>query len=96
MVVASTGEEERGGLRRAAMAWDDDDLTDCWDPATGSFNGLHLHRFMIRGEWTAQRLAERGVCSEGTIYRALRGHRVHDRTAGAIIAALRTPFRSAA
>jgi len=73
------------------MTWDDDPI-DSWDPATRSFAGLQLHRFMIQREWTAQRLAERGVCSGGTIYRALRGHRVHDRTAGAIIAVVRGSF----
>jgi hypothetical protein len=78
-----------------SVTWDDDP-DDAWDPETKSFDGLRLHRFMIRGEWTIDRLAAATGCAPSTLRNARNGRPVTDATAGAIIRALREPYRSAA
>jgi hypothetical protein len=77
------------------VTWDDDPA-DAWDPATRTFDGLLLHRFMIRGEWSVPRLAVATRRTETTIRNALHGRPISDATTGAIARALRRPYEPAA
>ena len=71
----------------------DDDPLDAYDPATHTFDGLHLHQFMIRGEWNVSRLAEASGRSDATVRSALNERRVTQATAGALVRVLRNPYR---
>lgn len=59
-----------------------------WDPATGRFDVRRLRWAIVVRGWTPSEFAERTSCSRTSVYKALAGHGVRDRTALAILQAL--------
>jgi len=59
-----------------------------WNPATGTFDGPWLRRAIVSRGWTAQEFAAASGVTSASVYSALRGHRVRDRTALKIFRAL--------
>lgn len=59
-----------------------------WSAASGSFDGPLLRRAIVARGWTAQEFAEASGLTPASIYSALRGRRVRDRTALKIFRAL--------
>jgi hypothetical protein len=66
-----------------------------WSPLTGAFRGPRLRRAIVSRGWTAQEFAVAAGLTSASIYSALRGHKVRDRTALKIFRALahREPIR---
>jgi hypothetical protein len=68
-----------------------------WDPVTGSFNGPRLHMAIVARGWTLQEFAADAEIREATLYSAVRGRPVQDRTAIRVFRTLagRQPIRIA-
>jgi hypothetical protein len=59
-----------------------------WDPATGRFDGARLRLALVLRELSPDELARDGGCSRTSVYKALAGHGVRDRTAIALLRGL--------
>lgn len=59
-----------------------------WDPATGQFNPAQLRLALVQRGWTAETFAREVGCGRSSVYKALTGSGVRDRTALAILQAL--------
>ena len=59
-----------------------------WDPVSRTFDGGALRFAMVMRRWTAADLADAAGINAKSIYCALRGQRVNDRTALSIFKAL--------
>lgn len=62
--------------------------TGLWDPGSGRFVAVSLRLALVRRDWTPEALAEAAGCSRSSVYKALKGDGVRDRTAMAILRAL--------
>jgi hypothetical protein len=54
---------------------------ELWSPATRAFDGPRLRRALVSRGWTAPEFATAAALTPASIYSALRGHPVRDRTA---------------
>lgn len=61
-----------------------------WDPATGRFDASRLRLALVLREWTAETFAKDTGCGRSSVYKALQGQGVRDRTAIAILHGLAT------
>jgi hypothetical protein len=55
-----------------------------WDPRTGRFDPVRLRSALVHREWTAETFAADTGCGRSSVYKALQGQGVRDRTAIAI------------
>jgi hypothetical protein len=62
--------------------------TPLWDPRTGRFDGTRLRLALVSRGWTPEDFAENAKVSRSSVYKALQGVGVRDRTAIAIFAGL--------
>jgi hypothetical protein len=59
-----------------------------WDAGTGRFNPIRLRLALVLREWTPESFAVDTGCGRSSIYKALAGQGVRDRTAIAILRGL--------
>jgi hypothetical protein len=59
-----------------------------WDPRTGRFDPIRLHLALVLREWTPETFAVDTRCGRSSVYKALQGQGVRDRTAIAILRGL--------
>ena len=59
-----------------------------YDPTTGRFNARRLQREVFVRGWTSEEFAAECPCSRTSVYKALAGQPVRNRTARAILEAL--------
>ena len=59
-----------------------------YDPASGRFDTVQLRRALIRRGLDAEAFAFRTQCARSSVYKALRGEGVRDKTAIAILRGL--------
>jgi hypothetical protein len=59
-----------------------------WNPATGRFDRSSLRLALVRREWTPETFAVDTRCGRSSVYKALQGQGVRDRTAIAILRGL--------
>ena len=59
-----------------------------WDPGTGRFDPVRLRLALVLREWTAEAFAVDTGCGRSSVYKALQGQGVRDRTAIAIFRGL--------
>jgi predicted transcriptional regulator len=64
------------------------DSRPLWNAATRAFDGARLRGAMVSRGWTASEFATATALTPASIYSALRGHPVRDRTALKILQAL--------
>lgn len=83
--VRDSFENEVRRRARPDPAWRDQAL---WSPLTGAFNGPRLRKAIVSRGWTAQEFGTVAGLTAASIYSAMRGHRVRDRTALKIFRAL--------
>ncbi|MGA2283923.1 MAG: hypothetical protein ABSH07_09715 [Candidatus Dormibacteria bacterium] len=56
-----------------------------WDAATGRFDPIRLRLALVVREWTPETFAVDTGCGRSSVYKALQGQGVRDRTAIAIL-----------
>lgn len=59
-----------------------------WDPVRRAFHGPRLHQAILARGWTMDEFARATKLHAGSVYNAVRGHRVRDVTAIRIFEAL--------
>jgi hypothetical protein len=59
-----------------------------WDPGTGRFDPIRLRLALVLREWTPETFAVDTGCGRSSLYKALQGRGVRDRTAIAILRGL--------
>ena len=59
-----------------------------WDPGTGRFDPIRLRLELVVREWTPETFAVDTGCGRSSVYKALQGQGVRDRTAIAILRGL--------
>lgn len=76
---ASTGHPDGpGAVRRSSL----------WDPTSGRFDPVRLRLALVVRDWTADAFAHDTGCGRTSIYKALQGSGVRDRTAISILRGL--------